>query len=209
MLRMALRAIIFDFGNVVGFFDYRRTTDRLAPHAALPADAVHAQLFEGPLLEDYESGRLSSEEFLRHARDRCRLSCSDDVLRDAWADIFTPNPPVCAMLPRLKPRYRLLLGSNTNELHARHFSRQFADAFAHFDRLVFSWEVGARKPAPTFFEHCVRVAGCLPGECLFLDDLPANVDGARACGLHGIVYTPGMDLPARLTRAGVVLGPAT
>ena len=33
-------------------------------------------------------------------------------------------------------RYRLLLGSNTNELHARQFRGQFAEILRHFDRLL-------------------------------------------------------------------------
>ena len=45
--------------------------------------------------------------------------------------MFWPNPEVCAWCRALKPRYRLLLLSNTNELHSRHFLRQFADTLAH------------------------------------------------------------------------------
>src|SRR5439155_9754485 len=104
-----------------------------------------------------------------------------------------PNHEVIALLPRLKPHYRLLLGSNTNALHSQQFCRQFADALRYFDALVFSHEVGACKPIGAFFEHCRRLAGCAAAECVFIDDLPANVAGALACGWHGIRYT---DAPA-------------
>ena len=42
--------------------------------------------------------------------------------------------------------YTLLLGSNTNILHARFFRRHFAETLDHFDHLVFSYEVGELKP---------------------------------------------------------------
>jgi putative hydrolase of the HAD superfamily len=183
------KALIFDFGNVVGYFDHRRASRRLAAWSDLPVDALHAQLFGGRLEDDYESGRIDTAEFVRRARETCRLRCGDEDFGPAYADIFWPNPDVCALLPRLKPAHRLLLLSNTNELHARHFGRQFAEALAHFDGLVFSHEVGARKPAPAVFAHAQRLAGCAPQECLFIDDLPANVAAARAFGWQGLVYT--------------------
>jgi putative hydrolase of the HAD superfamily len=200
-----IRTIVFDFGNVLGFFDYARTTDRLARHSPLSGDAIRRFLYGGELEDAYEAGRISSAEFLRRARAACRIECPDDELARAYAEMFWPNEEVCAVVPRLKPRYRLLLGSNTTPLHSDHFRGQFADTLRHFDGLVFSWEVGARKPRAEFFRHCERLAGCAPGECLFIDDMPANVVGAQACGWQGLVYEQGDDLARRLTAMGVRL----
>ena len=202
-----VKTIVFDFGNVIGFFDYGITTARLVRHSHLSADDIRRFVYGGELEDAYESGRLSSIEFLRRVRDACGLTCPDEVLTPTFADMFWPNEPVCALVPRLRPRYKLLLGSNTTELHSRHFVRQFADTLRHFDGLVLSHEVGARKPRPEFFRHAERLAGCTPEECLFIDDLPANVAGARALGWQGIVYGRDTDLPAELARLGVRLAP--
>ncbi len=200
-----IKTIVFDFGNVIGFFDYRRTTERLARYSDLPADAIQRYVYGGELEDAYESGRMTSADFLRTLREGCGLTCPDEALREAYVDMFWPNEEVCALVPRLKPRYRLLLASNTTELHSLHFRRQFADTLRHFDALVLSYEVGARKPRPEFFRHCERLAGCAPPECLFIDDLPANVAGAQRCGWQGIVYRPGDDLRRQLAEAGVRL----
>src|SRR6266849_709693 len=112
---MRIKTIVFDFGRVVSFFDHQLTISRLAAHGGLPPADMHAHLFGGPLEDDYESGQISTSEFLNRVREACRLSCPDEIIAAAWADIFWPNEDVCALLPRLKPRYRLLLGSNTNE----------------------------------------------------------------------------------------------
>ena len=104
------------------------------------------------------------------------------------------------MLPALSEHYRLILGSNTNELHSRQFTRQFRAIFQSFHSVVLSHEIGARKPKPEFFEHCLRLAECLPSECLFIDDLPANVGGARACGWRGIQYQQFEDLLVQLAH---------
>lgn len=200
---MRIKTIVFDFGRVVGFFDHRLTTSRLAAHGGLCLEELHTALYDGTLEDDYESGRISTSEFLRRVREACRLTCPDELIAAAWADIFWPNEEVCALLPCLKPHYRLLLGSNTNELHARRFREQFAGWLRHFDALVLSHEIGVRKPGAEFFEHCTQLAGCAPAECLFIDDLSANVVGARACGWQGIVYTNFAELCKELTTRGI------
>jgi putative hydrolase of the HAD superfamily len=201
---MMIQTIVFDFGKVIAFFDHRLISNRLAAHSPLSADVIHSHLFGGPLEQRYDVGQISTPEFLSHVQELCRLSCTKEALALAWADIFWPNDDVIALLPRLKPHYRLLLGSNTNELHTQQFCGQFADALRHFDALVFSHAIGARKPDAAFFAHCQRLADSPAEHCLFIDDLPVNVAGARACGWHGIVYQGIADLLEQLTALGIV-----
>ena len=198
-----IRAIVFDFGKVVGFFDHRLVTERLIQHGQCHAEELHSFLFGGELEDTYESGRISSAEFIRRVREKGNLRCPDEVIISSYADIFWPNPEVADLLPRLKSRYQLLLASNTSELHSQQFRVQFADTLRHFHALVLSHEVGARKPNAAFYEHCRQQAGVNASECVFIDDLPANVEGARQCGWHGIVYTGIVDLTQRLAELGV------
>jgi HAD superfamily hydrolase (TIGR01509 family) len=200
---MDVQTLVFDFGNVVGLFDHRLTTNRLAQHAELAADELHARLFGSSLEDDYESGKLTTAEFLRKVRETCGLTCSEETVATAWANIFSPNQEICALLPRLKPHYRLLLASNTNELHSQRFCCQFADTLRYFDALVLSYQIGVRKPRAAFFEHCQRLAACPADNCLFIDDLPANVAGAVACGWQGILYTGSADLLKRFAALGI------
>jgi len=200
---MSISAIVFDFGNVIGFFDHYRTLQRIARYTDMDPAAMYKAIYDGALEDEFERGQITQGEFLERFRRTCRLTCADEVLSAACADIFIPNAEVCALLPALKPHYRLLLGSNTNELHSRHFRRQFADVLRNMDAVVLSHEIGVRKPKAGFFEHCQHLAGCAPAECLFIDDLPANVAGARACGWQGIVYMGLDDLRRHLHEMGV------
>src|SRR5438046_2602357 len=103
---MQIKTLVFDFGKVVGLFDHRLTTSRLVVHAGVTADELHSQLFGGPIEDDYESGKISTAEFLHRVREAGRLTCPGDVIARAWADIFSPNDEVCALLPGLKAHYR-------------------------------------------------------------------------------------------------------
>jgi len=198
-----IQTIVFDFGNVLGHFDYNLTLQRLQEHSDLSAAEMLAAIDTADLAHAYEAGRLGTAEFLARVRQLCRLRCDDAVLAAAWSEIFQANEEVCALVPRLARRYRLLVGSNTNELHARQFRRQFADTLRHFHALVLSHEIGVRKPAAAFFEHCQALAGCGPTACLLIDDLPANVAGAQSCGWQGMVYRNAADLNERLAALGV------
>lgn len=200
---MGIAALVFDFGNVVGFFSHRRASTSLAAHSALDADTVHRILFGGRLEDDYDSGRLTTADFLAEVRRACGLSCADEVIAASYADIFWPNVEACALLPRLAARYPLLLLSNTNDLHARQFLKQFEKELRPFRHLVLSHEVGARKPQREIFAHAQRLAGCAAHELVLIDDLPANVEGALACGWRGIVYTGVEELRRQLADLGV------
>jgi HAD superfamily hydrolase (TIGR01509 family) len=205
---MSITTIVFDFGNVLGFFSHRKAAEQLAEYSPLSADDILGHYLDSRLEDDFESGRISLAAFRDIVRQRCRVTCSDAQLDLAIADMFTPNDEVCRLIPELKPRYRLVLLSNTNELHAVHFRRQFADTLAHFDALILSHEVGLRKPCADIYAHCHKVAGSKPSQCLFLDDLPANIEAARACGWHGIVYHPGLDLRREFHRLGIEVSPS-
>src|SRR5262245_14495417 len=124
---MTIRAIIFDFGNVIGFFDHRRATRRLAAETGLPDEFWYRQMMDSALEDEYESGPISSAEFLQRGRRATGCDVPDALLAEAYGDIFWANTQVCDLVSRLKGRYRLLLGSNTTDLHARQFLRQFAD----------------------------------------------------------------------------------
>lgn len=193
-----MKTIVFDFGNVLGYFDHGLTLNRLAAHTDMSRQEMVERVYQSHLDDVYESGQISSAEFLRQVRQLCRLRCDDQFLAEAWSDVFQPNHDVCALVPRLKSRYRLLLGSNTNELHAGQFRRQFADTLQHFHALVLSHEVGTRKPHAGFFQHCQGLANCQPRQCLFIDDLPANIAAAQAHGWKAILYRNFDDLKTQL-----------
>lgn len=186
-------ALIFDFGNVLAGFDYTRAFERLGRPRGLDGPGLLAKLrvagFDG-WLKRYESGSVDCQTFASATAELAGWAIPPDEFAAAWADIFTLNQEVADLAAELGGRgYRLVLGSNTNPIHARHFRRQFAEALAPFHSLVFSFEVGQSKPAAAFYQACARAAGREPADCVFIDDLAENVDGARAAGLAGLVFS--------------------
>ena len=202
---MSVRVIVFDFGNVIGFFNRRRASEQLAAFGppGVSIDELTRFIFFTDLEPAFESGRLTGSHVLAELRKEFGLVGTDEQLGRAHADMFTPNEAVCDLIPRLAGRFTLALLSNTNELHYRQFREQFADVLDRFDRLFVSHEMGLRKPVPEIYHRVSEWANAAPPECLFIDDLPENVEAARVCGWQGIVYREGDDLAAALRAVGV------
>jgi putative hydrolase of the HAD superfamily len=202
------RCIIFDFGNVIAFFDHQKAACQLAalgrPFGSLrslragkplDAQAVYSAIFQSNLEDEYDSGRMTTVAFIERLRVDLDLQASDGDIARAWNDMYTPNPAVLEVIDQIDRRVaRLVLGSNTNELHYQWFRPRFAPTLDRFDAEVLSYRVGCRKPDLRFFDACVRA--CAPvsvAECLYIDDRADFIDAAGKMGIPGIVYRPGVE----------------
>jgi putative hydrolase of the HAD superfamily len=57
-----------------------------------------------------------------------------------------------------------------------------------FDVVIRSDEVRLRKPEPEIYLMAAEAVGMKPSECVFVDDLLQNVEGARAVGMEAFVH---------------------
>ncbi|WP_347267544.1 HAD family phosphatase [Paracoccus sp. (in: a-proteobacteria)] len=87
------------------------------------------------------------------------------------------------------------------ELHPR-LSALFAD-------IVVSGQVQRLKPDAGIYRLLMDRNGLRPEDCIFVDDSPTNVEGARALGIDAIRFTDAAALGAELARRGLFQpGPA-
>ena len=63
---------------------------------------------------------------------------------------------------------------------------------------MISGECGMRKPEQAIFLHAARSLGLEPGQCVFIDDIEANVAAAAACGMTGVHHTEAAQTAAAL-----------
>jgi putative hydrolase of the HAD superfamily len=204
--------LIFDFGNVVCHFDYLRACERFSQKLGTTAAVLQSILLERGFTDlqvRFESGRIGAGEFAKSVQELAGLDLTYEEFVAGWNDIFWLNEPVARIVSALKARgYTLLLGSNTNVLHAAYFRRRFAPTMNLFDHMLLSYEVGCMKPERGFYEACFTTAGVPAGRCVFIDDLPQNVDGAQSAGMMAVRYSDTPSLLAALRRVGVEVPPA-
>ncbi len=67
-----------------------------------------------------------------------------------------------------------------------HYPEQLWDGM--FDAVVISGRVGMRKPDAAIYVHTADAIGLVPAQCVMVDDLPHNVERARASGMVGVLH---------------------
>ncbi|MBI5576605.1 MAG: HAD family phosphatase [Deltaproteobacteria bacterium] len=202
---MAIRAVIFDFGNVICAFDNDVFLRALLPCSGLGLDALKEAIYGSDLPRKYESGRISSGEFYREAAQRGSLSVSMEEFFRAFNGIFTPIPSTSALIRELKKRYKVGLLSNTNEWHYEHYFKN-VEVFPLFDSVTLSFEVKEMKPGGRIYRDAIEKLGARPEECVFIDDIEDYAEGARREGMKGIRYVSPESLLDSLRALGVTTG---
>lgn len=204
-----IQVLIFDFGNVIAFFDHRKACRQLAKLSGdhFDENQIYAEIFKpGGLEEQYDRGSISTDEFISQLMEHFQIRGTKEEVGKAWSDIFWPNKDVINLIPILEQMsYRLVLASNTNELHYSRISVKFDIALQYFQYKVLSHLEKYRKPDAEFYWKCVERSKSHISECVFIDDRKEYVKVARDLGMKGIHYTPETDLRARLRNYGVII----
>ncbi len=148
---MRMPALIFDFGNVIGFFDHMKVYERFAPQLGMDGRQLAGLLLKRgfiDLLVEFECGRIGPRAFAKQTMAMSGLQVPYEEFVAAWNDIFWLNEPLAGLIPWFKSA-RIHAGARIQYQHppSEHYRRQFAATLDHFDRLIFSHDVGAMKPA--------------------------------------------------------------
>jgi HAD superfamily hydrolase (TIGR01509 family) len=195
--------VISDMGKVVLHFNnqlfFRRMT-QYTKHSEEEIRAVtHANV---ELVESFDTGRITPQEFYRQAKAKLEAAVSYEDFFAAYCDVFAVNHPALAVLKTLRPKYRLVLLSNTDVARFSYIKRTFPELMI-FDGYVLSFDYGLMKPDPQVYFTALQLAGSKPEKAVFIDDIQANIEGAARIGIKGVLFTPETDLEAELRKLGV------
>jgi putative hydrolase of the HAD superfamily len=198
-----IKTVIFDLGRVIVPFDFQRGYSRMAAACGLTPEEVRARIHALDIVVPYESGHITSEDFVARVLDSTGAAISFDEFSEIWSSVFLPETLLTdSMVESVKRSCRLVLLSNTNDIHFR-MIRESYPILRHFDEFVLSYEVGAMKPDPRIYARAIEAARCEPGECFFTDDVPAYVEGAVRAGIDAVVFENCAATRAELQKRGV------
>lgn len=200
-----VKAVIFDFGNVIYRFDRRKFVAKLSRLTEKPAEDIFSLLYDSDIPRRYEMGSITSEEFYQLACGRCMISLPIESFIDAFNSMFSPVHGMSKLIGEIKKRgYRLGLLSNTNEWHFEHTICR-ADVFPLFDSVTLSYRVGEMKPNEKIYRDALSRLNLHPADCVYVDDVKNYAEKATAIGMTGIHFTSLATLVKSLASAGVKL----
>jgi epoxide hydrolase-like predicted phosphatase len=198
-----IRAIIFDYGNVISRFDHKIFLANVAQFSPLTREEIVDAIRTDPqLIIDYESGRIPSEEFYNRVAKQLHASLTIEQFHDSFVKIFDRIPSTIDIIKQLKPRFKLGLLSNTNEWHFK-AEIETLEVFSFFDAVTLSYEVGAMKPSPRIYRDALAKLGVSPQECVYIDDIEQYVHAAKQLGFVGVHYASHDQLIAALCENGI------
>jgi putative hydrolase of the HAD superfamily len=199
-----IKTVIFDLGGVIVPLDFKRGYAKMEPLCGYPAAEIPQRLRKTDLVTRYEIGAIESPAFVAQLSELLGMKVSYSEFCELWSSIFLPETLIQEpLLQRIRERHRLLLLSNTNDIHFSMIERTYP-ILRLFDDRVLSYKVGASKPTPRIYEEAIVRAGCRPEECVFIDDVPAFVEGARKAGIDAVQFESQEQVERELGLRGVL-----
>jgi putative hydrolase of the HAD superfamily len=193
-----LDAAIFDFGGVLttsiraSFAEFERGLE-LDDGTLIDAFRHEAESGE-PAFFLLEKGLISEGEFYGRMLQNLRDYTGKDIqfpqdpveVRRMLFGAIRRNDDMIAAAVRIGAHYKTAI--LTNNVREWTDWREWVEAHI-FDLIVDSSEVGMRKPEPEIYLLTCEKLGVKPERAAFVDDIPTNIEGATAVGLHAIQFT--------------------
>ena len=202
-----LRSIIFDMGNVLLRFEPEHFLDRRNIQDLSDREMLLQEIFRSPGWPKLDSGELSEAELEEHALKRLpeRLHAVAHSLIFEWDMPIEPVAGMAGFLAECKEAgLGLYLLSNASRRQPDYWSRVPGNSL--FDGVVVSAFCRLVKPGAEIYRHTLKKFHLQPEECLFVDDMEANVRAAEAEGIHGFLFGGDVEALRRYVReAGVAL----
>lgn len=187
--------IVFDLGAVLFSWEPEHlVTTHLGAHAptAEAAAALARALFQHEDWLGFDRGTHTLDEAIGRMALRLALPTQQlSAMLPIDALHLVPITATVALLAGLRARrdagadLRLYYLSNMPPPHARILEQQYP-FMQWFDGGIFSGDVQLVKPQPEIYQLLAARHALEPAQTVFIDDLPANVEAARALGWHAV-----------------------
>ncbi|PTM06464.1 MAG: haloacid dehalogenase [Bacteroidetes bacterium] len=188
-----IKNIIFDFGDVFINLDkpaIERELFKLGVPETISLDMYH-------IASEYEKGLISTEDLTTYFTNKFPNIEKTDFIK-AWNSIILDFPEYRLKFIEqlaLKKEYKLILLSNTNDLHIEQVIKNMSlsryDRFKKcFYKFYLSQEIHLSKPNTNVYEFILNKNDLKPNECLFIDDLKENTEAASKLGIHSWNLNP-------------------
>lgn len=199
---------VFDMGRVLLQFDPMLCIE---PHLADPADReeIARVAFASPEWKMLDAGSITDEEALARWQSRLpeRLRAPMAAIFEDWHRHMPEISEMTALVRDLHAAgYPVYLLSNVSLRFAK--LKEYFPAFSLMQGYVASAEERVCKPERRIYEILLERYDLAAEDCFFVDDLPANIDGAKSVGMQGYVFDgDAAGLRRTLVERGVHLPP--
>jgi putative hydrolase of the HAD superfamily len=203
----AIKLVLFDMDNVLCAYDRPTRVAYLAELAGAASEAVHAAIWDSGFELLGDSGALKAADYLRGFGTRIGYPLSIEQWVEARRRSMQADHAMLEIVDRLRQSVDIAVLTNNTTLVADHIDTLLPELRPLFgSRIYTSAQFKTAKPDPNCYRLCLSELNASPETVLFVDDLPANVAGARQAGLFAHQYTSVEAFRQALSEQGVPLG---
>lgn len=200
----SITTVFLDLGNVLAFHDDPVLFQRMSAWGGAPPEQIRERMLA--LWDSINRGTLAGDDLRRAI---CQVAGSTTPMApepffEMWTSHFRVNRPLLPLVDALLDKVKVVLLTNTNEMHWR-FVRPLIPQFERFHDLVVSSELLLAKPDPEIFQIALERAAVPPHDAAYFDDMPRFVAAACALGIHGRVFKDVPTFRAQLAELGLVV----
>jgi len=191
-----IKAIIFDWGNVIVFYDNERLVSRMSRHFK-----VSKALFRDVELKNrlkHDLGMISTKRFVLNMNkglDR-RFSVKEYYSLKKKFRTSKLNIPIINIIKNVRKMHCVYVLSN-NSSPVRWEIKKYGLGKL-FDKVFFSYQAKMKKPNPRFFRLLLHKTGLSSKECILIDDREDSCRAARKIGMKAIVFKGNRQLKKEL-----------
>lgn len=186
----AIKLVLFDMDNVLCDYDRGKRVACLAELAGTTSDFVHEVIWESGFEHLGDSGALGAADYLRGFGERIGYPLSLDEWVEARRRAMQADRTMLEIAHRLGKTVDIAVLTNNTTLVADHIDTLLPELRPLFGSKIYtSAQFKAAKPDPRCYRLCLSELNVKPESVLFIDDLAANVAGARETGLLGHHHT--------------------
>ncbi|MDC0520579.1 HAD family phosphatase [Flavobacteriales bacterium] len=185
-----IKSIIFDLGGVILNLNYSKTEDEFKKIGVLNFKEFYSQKKQTLLFDDLEKGKIKPEEFISSLKESENLNIKEIDFINAWNAMLLEMPiEKLQFIEGLKKDYKIILLSNTNEIHIKKFeddlkkNNMLEQFYKCFDKIYYSSRMGKRKPEENCFNQVLEENGLIAENTLFIDDSIQHIEGAKKAGI--------------------------
>ena len=199
-----IKAIIFDIGGVLIFYDHIIAAIKLSRITGISPEKIVSVLSseKGKFTIKSDLG-ASIKEYWNIAEKEFKIKIkSPEKFQELWNTIFWPNMELLSLTKKLKKDYKLAILSNINVGHKKYLLKEYS-LKKYFNVIVLSCDAKTRKPGSKIFKIALKKLNVKPNEAIFIDNLIANIKGAREVGINGIHFKNNEQLFKDLEKLGI------
>lgn len=200
-----IKTIVFDMGGVLFSDGGGKICGILEKEKGYDQEIIRS-VFKSFEKKESLRGNITDQEFWQWVKKQLPENYDTDYIRKRYYESYALDNDVLELVKKLRQNgYKLFIFSGNMKTRVEYLENTYSYS-QYFDKMIYSYELGATKPEPKFFEALIKSLDCESNEAVLIDDKQDNLNVLKKeYGMDSALYKEGQieDLENQLIELGI------